>query len=120
MRLTFTQTYQLITGILLFPWPTGIRAQQECFRFAQLTGIHFAPGNPSPTGELLRPVAQINATDSIDFVPVAGERTDNGDRRCMEEAKPCHDLPGKAQRHRRQSRPLAHTLTTPRIHLINI
>ena len=92
MRLTFIQTYQLIAGILLFLLPTGIRAQQESFRFAQLTDIHFAPGNPNPTEDLLRSVAQINATDSIDFVLVTGDLTDNGDRRCMEEVKSCLDL----------------------------
>lgn len=92
MRLTFIQTYQLIAGILLFLLPTGIWAQQESFRFAQLTDIHFAPGNPNPTEDLLRSVAQINATDSIDFVLVTGDLTDNGDRRCMEEVKSCLDL----------------------------
>ena len=39
---------------------------------AQLTDIHLTPNNPNPTEDLLRSVAQINATDSIDFVLVTG------------------------------------------------
>lgn len=69
-----------------------ILAQDRSFRFAQITDIHFAPGKPNPTEDLLRTVAQINATDGIDFVLVTGDLTDNGDRTCMEEVKACLDL----------------------------
>ena len=48
--------------------PLGMQAQQGTFRFAQLTDIHLTPNNPNPTEDLLRSIAQINATDSIDFV----------------------------------------------------
>lgn len=86
-------TYRLgtvLTGLLLLL--AAAQAQQRPFRFAQLTDIHFAPGNPNPTEDLLRSVAQINATDSIDFVLVTGDLTDNGDRRCMAQVKSCLDL----------------------------
>ena len=62
------------------------------FRFAQLTDIHFSPNNPNPTEDLLRSIAQINATDSIDFVLVTGDITEEGDRATMERVKSCLDL----------------------------
>ena len=48
-----------------------IQAQIGSFRFAQLTDIHLNETNPKPTEDLLRSIAQINATDSLDFVPVS-------------------------------------------------
>ena len=67
-------------------------AQQIAFRFAQLTDIHLSPSNPNPTEDLLRSIAQINATDSIDFVLVTGDITEEGDRATMEKVKSCLDL----------------------------
>ena len=67
--------------------PLGMQAQQGTFRFAQLTDIHLTPNNPNPTEDLLRSVAQINATDSIDFVLVTGDLTEEGDRTTMEKVK---------------------------------
>lgn len=72
--------------------PLGVQAQHGKFRFAQLTDIHFSPNNPNPTEDLLRSVAQINATDSIDFVLVTGDITEEGDRATMERVKSCLDL----------------------------
>ena len=72
--------------------PFEVQAQQGTFRFAQLTDIHFSPNNPNPTEDLLRSVAQINATDSIDFVLVTGDLTEEGDRATMERVKSCLDL----------------------------
>lgn len=69
-----------------------VRAQQETFRFAQLTDIHLSPNNPNPTEDLLRSIAQINATDSLDFVLVTGDLTEEGDRATMEKVKSCLDL----------------------------
>ena len=57
----------------------GMQAQ-SVFRFAQLTDLHLSPNNPNPTEDLLRSVAQINATDNIDFVLVTGDITEEGDR----------------------------------------
>lgn len=68
------------------------QAQQIAFRFAQLTDIHLSPSNPNPTEDLLRSIAQINATDSIDFVLVTGDITEEGDRATMEKVKSCLDL----------------------------
>ena len=72
--------------------PLWMQAQQKAFRFAQLTDLHFSPNNANPTEDLLRSVAQINATDSIDFVLVTGDLTEEGDRTSLEKAKSCLDL----------------------------
>ena len=72
--------------------PFMAQAQQIAFRFAQLTDIHLSPSNPNPTEDLLRSIAQINATDSIDFVLVTGDITEEGDRATMEKVKSCLDL----------------------------
>ena len=69
-----------------------VQAQQAVFRFAQLTDIHLSPNNPNPTEDLLRSIAQINATDSIDFVLVTGDIAEEGDRTTMEKVKSCLDL----------------------------
>lgn len=70
----------------------GVQAQQGIFRFAHLTDLHLSPNNPNPTEDLLRSVAQINATDSIDFVLVTGDLTEEGDRATLEKVKSCLDL----------------------------
>lgn len=78
----------LLIGLLSF----GGQAQSVQFRFAQLTDLHLSPNNPNPTEDLLRSVAQINATDGIDFVLVTGDITEEGDRASMEKVKSCLDL----------------------------
>lgn len=82
----------LIITLIACLLPLGVQAQHGKFRFAQLTDIHFSPNNPNPTEDLLRSVAQINATDSIDFVLVTGDLTEEGDRATMERVKSCLDL----------------------------
>lgn len=72
--------------------PLAVQAQQGAFRFAQLTDIHLSPNNPNPTEDLLRSIAQINATDSLDFVLVTGDIAEEGDRATMEKVKSCLDL----------------------------
>lgn len=72
--------------------PLTVWAQHGTFRFVQLTDLHLREGNLCPTEDLLRSVAQINATDSIDFVLVTGDLTDNGDRLTLEKVKSCLDL----------------------------
>ena len=72
--------------------PFMVQAQQAVFRFAQLTDIHLSPNNPNPTEDLLRSIAQINATDSIDFVLVTGDIAEEGDRTTKEKVKSCLDL----------------------------
>ena len=70
----------------------GGQAQSVSFRFAHLTDLHLSPNNPNPTEDLLRSVAQINATENIDFVLITGDITEEGDRACLEKAKSCLDL----------------------------
>ena len=72
--------------------PLGMQAQSVQFRFAHLTDLHLSPNNPNPTEDLLRSVAQINATEGIDFVLVTGDVTEEGDRKSMEKVKSCLDL----------------------------
>lgn len=78
----------MVIGLLSF-WG---QAQSVSFRFAHLTDLHISPNNPNPTEDLLRSVAQINATDNIDFVLVTGDITEEGDRASLEKAKSCLDL----------------------------
>lgn len=66
------------------PAPPGDAGTARDIPFAQLTDIHLTPNNPNPTEDLLRSIAQINATDSIDFVLVTGDLTEEGDRATME------------------------------------
>lgn len=81
-----------ITVLLACLLPFAVQAQQGTFRFAHLTDLHLSPNNPNPTEDLLRSVAQINATDSIDFVLVTGDLTEEGDRATLEKVKSCLDL----------------------------
>ena len=81
-----------ISALLVCLLPFMAQAQQIAFRFAQLTDIHLSPSNPNPTEDLLRSIAQINATDSIDFVLVTGDIAEEGDRATMEKVKSCLDL----------------------------
>lgn len=81
-----------ISALLVCLLPFMAQAQQIAFRFAQLTDIHLSPSNHNPTEDLLRSIAQINATDSIDFVLVTGDITEEGDRATMEKVKSCLDL----------------------------
>lgn len=84
---------RLFTSVLFaYLLPFMVQAQQAVFRFAQLTDIHLSPNNPNPTEDLLRSIAQINATDSIDFVLVTGDIAEEGDRATMEKVKSCLDL----------------------------
>ena len=78
----------MMIGLLSF-WG---QAQSVSFRFAHLTDLHLSPNNSNPTEDLLRSVAQINATDNIDFVLVTGDITEEGDRASLEKAKSCLDL----------------------------
>ena len=68
-----------------------IMAEVKPFRFAQLTDIHLNPNGDGPTKALLASIDQINRTDSIDFVLVTGDRTEQGDTRMMQQVKACLD-----------------------------
>lgn len=83
---------RFMIAFLLCLLPIMVQAQHGTFRFAQLTDIHLNPNTPNPTEDLLRSVAQLNATDSIDFVLVTGDLTENGDRATLEKVKSILDL----------------------------
>ena len=82
----------LIMFLSLCLLPLVVQAQHGTFRFAQITDLHFSPNNSNPTEDLLRSVAQINATDSIDFVLITGDITEEGDRASMMRVKETLDL----------------------------
>jgi len=56
-------------------------------RFAQLTDIHLSQRAPSHADDLKRNIQRINALDSLDFVLVTGDLTENGDYVSLLEAK---------------------------------
>ena len=81
-----------IYSILALAFCVQVQAQIGIFRFAQLTDIHLSENNPNPTEDLLRSIAQINATDSLDFVLVTGDLTEEGDNATLHKVKQCLDL----------------------------
>ena len=66
--------------------------QAQNFKFAQLTDIHLNHDNAEKIEDLLKSIAQINATDGLDFVLITGDISDEGDRYTMEKAKSYFDL----------------------------
>ena len=86
-----TKTFLLtLCGMLLFS--LSVEAEVKPFRFAQLTDIHLNPNGDGPTRALEASVRQINETDSIDFVLVTGDLTEQGDRRMLKKVKECLDM----------------------------
>lgn len=81
-----------LCSLLALLLSVDIQAQIGSFRFAQLTDIHLNETNPKPTEDLLRSIAQINATDSLDFVLVTGDLTEEGDNATLQKVKQCLDL----------------------------
>lgn len=81
-----------IYSLLALAFSVQVQAQIGTFRFAQLTDIHLNQNNPNPTEDLLRSIAQINATDSLDFVLVTGDLTEEGDNATLQKVKQCLDL----------------------------
>ena len=65
----------------------SLSAQTGTFRFAQLTDIHLNHDKPEPMIDLLSSIAQINATDSLDFVLVTGDLSEEGDRETLMRVK---------------------------------
>lgn len=81
-----------IYSVLALAFCVQVQAQIGTFRFAQLTDIHLNQNNPNPTEDLLRSIAQINATDSLDFILVTGDLTEEGDNATLRKVKQCLDL----------------------------
>lgn len=83
----------LFIALLMGVASLGLNAQERSkFYFAQITDTHLSTHTGIKTEDLLRSVAQINATDSIDFVLVTGDETDEGDKASLKLVKPCLDL----------------------------
>ena len=57
------------------------------FSFALFTDLHLNPDNPIPAQDLAAAVRDVNGLDSIKFVLVTGDITENGDRASMLAAK---------------------------------
>lgn len=76
--------------LLLLPLQVAGEAVKP-FRFAQLTDVHLNPNGDGPTKALMKSIDEINQTDSIDFVLVTGDLTEQGDRATLEKTKHCLD-----------------------------
>lgn len=81
------KTKRILSATLLLVVLTTIQAQiGQQFRFALLTDIHVTRSGTA-TDDLQNSINQINATDSIDFVLVTGDVTEEGDRNSMQKVK---------------------------------
>lgn len=69
----------------------GCSVVAQHFRFAQLTDLHLNSKVPSHKQDLQESIDRINALDSIDFVLITGDISDDGDQLSMQEAKGCLD-----------------------------
>lgn len=76
----------LLTLLLL-----GCPAVAQHFRFAQLTDIHLNTKMPERREQLVESINRINTLDSLDFVLITGDISDDGDRTAMLQAKECFD-----------------------------
>ena len=74
------------SSILLFLCFLLCQLQAAEFRFALLTDVHVTPKTTSAE-DLQNSVNQINNTPGIDFVLVAGDITEEGDRESLQKAK---------------------------------
>lgn len=70
---------------LLFCFVLAYSAQP--FRFALLTDLHIQMALKQPDEDLMLAVEELNATDDIDFVLLAGDITEFGDRASLLKAK---------------------------------
>lgn len=75
-----------IVLILTFFIPLKIFAVGT-FRFALLTDLHINLNSPTSVIDLQNSVTQINNTDSIDFILVTGDISDDGSTKALEKAK---------------------------------
>lgn len=84
-------THKLIAiALMLCLIPHTADARREgTLRFAQLTDVHLCDRTPSHTDDLMRSIERINALDSLDFVIVTGDVTEDGDRTTIQLVKKC-------------------------------
>lgn len=76
-----------LTLLLIILFSQTLRAQH--LRIAQLTDIHLADNMPQNREALLRNIDRINALDSIDFVLITGDVSEDGDRKSLTIARDC-------------------------------
>ena len=69
----------------------GCTAVAQHFRFAQLTDIHLNLKMPERRAYLQESIQRINSLDSLDFVLITGDISDDGDRPTMAAAKEYFD-----------------------------
>ncbi len=62
------------------------------FSFAVISDLHIEYNSESSTKDLLQCIDKINSTDSLDFVIVSGDITENGDKFSLTKAKLLLDL----------------------------
>ncbi len=72
--------------LILFCCLNTVSAQQ--FRFAQITDIHLN-GGAVRTQELMETIHYLNESDSVDFVLITGDVTEDGDRASLQIADSC-------------------------------
>lgn len=78
--------------LVVFCIMLGCSVMAQHFRFAQITDIHLNSKLPERRVDLMESIERINQTDSLDFVLITGDISDDGDKLAMADAKKCFDL----------------------------
>lgn len=76
---------QLIITVLIFAAHQLLAV--NTFRFALITDLHIQMQNQQPAEDLTNAISDINLRKDIDFVVIAGDVTENGDKASLTEAK---------------------------------
>ena len=88
--------YSMICRLTLMTWLVclvmGVEAQTGPFRFAQLSDLHFSATNRQAEEALKACIEQINTQDSVDFVLVTGDLSEEGDKASLQRVKATLDL----------------------------
>lgn len=78
-------TRQFLIGLLLIFQLNAYSS--DLFRFAFITDMHIDVKNEKPTKDLLSAVNEINSINSIEFILIGGDVTENGDSASLCKAK---------------------------------
>lgn len=79
-------------SVLIFLLLCGNSIFSQNFSFAVISDLHIEYNSESSTKDLLKCIEGINSTDSLDFVIVSGDITENGDKLSLTKAKLLLDL----------------------------
>ncbi len=79
-------------SVLIFLLLCGNSIFSQNFSFAVISDLHIEYNSESSTKDLLKCIESINSTDSLDFVIVSGDITENGDKLSLTKAKLLLDL----------------------------